>query len=87
MKHGTITLLVAAALSLAATAAAADGPPVRAATQGDGYLYAFDDDPMTAGGLGPLGARILIATRADRSTLIRPRTQFVIDLVRSVEKL
>jgi hypothetical protein len=87
MNRRTIVPLIATALVLAASTAAADGSTPRTTTEGDGYRYAFDDDPLTAGGLGPLGARILIATRADRSTLIRPRTQFVIDLVRSVEKL
>jgi hypothetical protein len=53
----------------------------------DGYTYKFNDDPLQAGGLGPLGARISVARSAVRATLIRPRTAFVVELLKSVEHL
>jgi hypothetical protein len=53
----------------------------------EAYRVVFDDDPLQAGGLGPIGARIAIMTRAARATLIRPRTAFVVELVKTVEQL
>jgi hypothetical protein len=56
-------------------------------TSYSGYRVNFDDDPLQAGDLGPVGARIAIMPRASRATLIRPRTAFVAELLKSVEHL
>jgi hypothetical protein len=62
-----------------------------AATQGSGnggdYGYKFDDDPLSAGGFGPNDARILVRPQAARTTLIRPRTSFVPEMLKSVENI
>lgn len=54
---------------------------------GEGYGYEFDDDPLAAGGFGPNDARIQVRQRAPKTTLIRPRTSFVPEMLKSVENL
>jgi hypothetical protein len=54
---------------------------------GDGYGYEFDDDPLNAGGFGPNDATIKVRARAARTTLIRPRTSFVPEMLKSVENI
>jgi hypothetical protein len=53
----------------------------------EGYGYTFDDDPLNAGGFGPNDATIRVRARAARTTLIRPRTSFVPEMLKSVENL
>jgi hypothetical protein len=53
----------------------------------EGYGYEFDDDPLSAGGFGPNDATIRVRPRAARTTLIRPRTSFVPEMLKSVENL
>jgi hypothetical protein len=53
----------------------------------EGYGYSFDDDPLSAGGFGPNDATIRVRPRAARTTLIRPRTSFVPEMLKSVESL
>jgi hypothetical protein len=53
----------------------------------DGYGYEFEDDPLNAGGFGPNDATIRVRARAARTTLIRPRTSFVPEMLKSVENL
>ena len=53
----------------------------------EGYGYEFDDDPLNAGGFGPNDATIRVRPRAARTTLIRPRTSFVPEMLKSVENL
>ena len=54
---------------------------------GDGYGYEFEDDPLNAGGFGPNDATIKVRPRAARTTLIRPRTSFVTEMLKSVENI
>jgi hypothetical protein len=58
-----------------------------AGDKGEGYGYEFDDDPLNAGGFGPNDATIRVRPRAARTTLIRPRTSFVPEMLKSVENL
>ena len=53
----------------------------------EGYGYEFDDDPLAAGGFGPNDSRIRVRRGAQRSTLIKPRIQFIRELLQSVEGL
>ncbi len=53
----------------------------------DGYGYEFEDDPLNAGGFGPNDATIRVRAKAARTTLIRPRTTFVPEMLKSVENL
>lgn len=77
---------VAVAVMFAAGAAAAQNEITESKTD-DGYGYSFDDDPLNAGGFGPNDATIRVRARAARTTLIRPRTSFVPEMLKSVENL
>jgi hypothetical protein len=77
--------LTAFMASGAAFAQAKDG--AGGGEKGDGYGYEFDDDPLSAGGFGPNDATIRVRPRAARTTLIRPRIQFVDEMLKSVENL
>jgi hypothetical protein len=61
-------------------------PSTQSAPKGD-YGYRFLDDPLTAGGFGGNDARITVASHAMRATLIRPRTAFVVEMLKTVENL
>jgi hypothetical protein len=83
-KIVAISMGVAAfALSSAALAQDAKGGGDKA----DGYGYEFSDDPLNAGGFGPNDATIKVRPRAARTTLIRPRTTFVPEMLKSVENI
>lgn len=56
-------------------------------SEGDGYGYSFDDDPLNAGGFGPNDATIRVRSKAARTTLIRPRTSFIPEMLKSVENI
>ncbi|MCL2776952.1 MAG: hypothetical protein FWD73_03035 [Polyangiaceae bacterium] len=51
------------------------------------YGYEFSDDPLAAGGFGPNDATIRVRPGPVRTTLIRPRTSFVPEMLKSVENL
>ena len=68
---------------LFATAAAAQD----AGGDSGGYGYEFADDPLTAGGFGPNDATIRVRPGPVRRTLIRPRTSFVPEMLKSVENI
>ncbi len=68
---------------------AAGAEPRRVAKrQGSGdYGYKFEDDPLSAGGFGPSDATIRVRPGPVRTTLIRPRTSFVPEMLKSVENI
>jgi hypothetical protein len=75
---------------LVALAAVALSPAAMAQAEGGddkGYGYEFEDDPLNAGGFGPNDATIRVRPKAARTTLIRPRTTFVPEMLKSVENL
>ena len=84
---------VAAALLLVSSAAFAQNTKPAAGAAGggggkeDGYGYEFSDDPLSAGGFGPNDATIRVRPGPVRTTLIRPRTSFVPEMLKSVENL
>ena len=85
-------LVVGAALlfvSGVASAQAAGGTPAAPPAGGNaqGYGYEFSDDPLNAGGFGPNDATIRVRPGPVRTTLIRPRTSFVPEMLKSVENL
>ena len=75
-------------VSVSAPSFAQDAP---AATGGSGgssdYGYKFEDDPLSAGGFGPADATIRVRPGPVRTTLIRPRTSFVPEMLKSVENI
>jgi hypothetical protein len=93
MATRTKTIGLLAGLSvfmLAAGAFAQDAgvkPAEGADKGGEGYGYEFDDDPLSAGGFGPNDATIKVRPKAARTTLIRPRTHFIPEMLKSVENI
>lgn len=83
--------VAALAIVLSSSAAfAQEGRQAAKSTEGggdDGYGYEFADDPLTAGGFGPNDATIRVRPGPVRRTLIRPRTSFVPEMLKSVENL
>jgi len=72
----------------ASTAAAGDrASKVSEAQDRSGWSYVFTDDPLQGGGPDLSAPRIQILAHALRQTLIRPRTAFVTDMLKSVEAL
>ena len=84
--HKSVAWLAAAAVLLSSTMAFAQGAK-SVEGDGDGYGYEFGDDPLTAGGFGPNDATIRVRPGPVRRTLIRPRTSFVPEMLKSVENL
>jgi hypothetical protein len=88
--------LVAGALMLTTAASAAGNSPNK---PNDGACYddkqaqsgdqtvKFCDDPMQAAGLGPMGDTLVVRPTAARMNLLRPRTQFVPEMLKSVENI
>jgi len=74
---GLATLLVSPSVFAQAKSSDSDG----------GYGYEFSDDPLNAGGFGPSDATIRVRPTAARTTLIRPRTSFVPEMLKSVENI
>ncbi|MFZ5889831.1 MAG: hypothetical protein ACOY0T_02090 [Myxococcota bacterium] len=93
MAKSKVALSVVAAgltLLLATPAFAQEAKEAAAAGGGDkaeGYGYEFEDDPLNAGGFGPNDATIKVRPKAARTTLIRPRTSFVTEMLKSVENI
>lgn len=86
------SLVVSGAVLLFSTSAFAQGGPKVKTTEDegggdDGYGYEFGDDPLSAGGFGPNDATIRVRPGPVRRTLIRPRTSFVPEMLKSVENL
>jgi hypothetical protein len=72
--------------SSAALAQEAKTTPGESGGTGD-YGYKFEDDPLAAGGFGPSDATIRVRPGPVRTTLIRPRTSFVPEMLKSVENI
>jgi len=88
-----MTLAAAVVTTLTASAFAQDRTgsrdrgTAREATSGNDVSYEFLDDPLAAGNLGPSGGGIIVRNRHMRTLLIRPRTQFITEMLKSVENL
>ncbi len=76
--------MAAVGVLLFTTEALAQG---KAGKKEEGYGYDFSDDPLNAGGFGPNDATIRVRPGPVRTTLIRPRTSFVPEMLKSVENL
>ena len=90
LKHSKVVAISigVAAFVLSSAALAQDAKPgAGGGDKADGYGYEFSDDPLNAGGFGPNDATIKVRPRAARTTLIRPRTTFVPEMLKSVENI
>ena len=82
-----VSVAVGLAAFMASGAAFAQAKDAAGEKGGDGYGYEFDDDPLAAGGFGPSDATIKVRPKAARTTLIRPRTHFIPEMLKSVENI
>ncbi len=80
-------LLSVSATSFAQDAAGGAGAPAPTSGASGDYGYKFEDDPLAAGGFGPSDATIRVRPGPVRTTLIRPRTSFVPEMLKSVENI
>ncbi len=89
-------LVAVALVFVSAQSFAQDAPPAGGGAGGAGgggggaggdYGYKFEDDPLAAGGFGPSDATIRVRPGPVRTTLIRPRTSFVPEMLKSVENI
>lgn len=82
------TALAVSVVSISASAFAQEkAGDVKSSDSKEGYGYEFTDDPLAAGGFGPNDATIRVRPGPVRATLIRPRTTFVPEMLKSVENL
>jgi hypothetical protein len=81
-----VALLSIASPSRAQDAAGGAAAGAQSGASGD-YGYKFEDDPLAAGGFGPSDATIRVRPGPVRTTLIRPRTSFVPEMLKSVENI
>lgn len=86
MRIGIFVSVVSASVLLVSGAFAQE-KEVKSSDTKDGYGYDFKDDPLAAGGFGPNDATIRVRPGPVRQTLIRPRTSFVPEMLKSVENL
>ncbi|MBV9946746.1 MAG: hypothetical protein JOZ69_07860 [Myxococcales bacterium] len=92
MIHRAVSVALFGALALSLTTSiSAAKPPVRStpatSPADEGYGYVFADDPLASGAFTPNDARIVVAGRPARVLLVRPRTAFIAELLKSVESL
>jgi hypothetical protein len=76
-------LVLAASPAFAQEPKPSASPPAKEA----GYGYVFTDDLLAGGVFDPNDVQIRVLRHPMRTTLIRPRTDFVPELLVSVEKL
>jgi hypothetical protein len=82
-----IALVTTSGASRAQDAAGGGATTTGDKTGNGDYGYKFEDDPLSAGGFGPSDATIRVRPGPVRTTLIRPRTSFVPEMLKSVENI
>ena len=85
-RHVLLALSCALVFSFASSAFA-DQKDYADQKDADGYRVVFKDDPMTASRDEASGSLISVRPRAARMSLLKPRTQFVGEMLKSVENL
>jgi hypothetical protein len=83
MKKGILAGM-AAFVGLCAVAPVASADPPK---QDNGYEYKFTDDKLLADTMGAAGAKISVVKVGRRERLLRPRVQFVQEMLKSVENM
>ena len=86
MKKILAGLFAFVALSTVASLASADPPNAPKKSSRD-YEYTFPDDALLTDTMGPTGAKITVLQKAQRPRLLRPRVQFVQEMLKSVENM
>ena len=83
----TLAAAVAAIVVLCSNLALADNTGYTENNVGTDQSVIFKDDPLAAGGFGPQDIHIRVIGAPKRAVLLRPRTQFVTEMLKSVEQL
>jgi hypothetical protein len=84
----TVTAAVAAIVVLCSNLALADQTQTYTENNTDkDQSVIFKDDPLAAGGWSPNDTPIRVLPSPKRVLLLRPRTQFVTEMLKSVEQL
>lgn len=87
MSARTCSLCVLAA-AIGISFASPAGAQVRRSNYKDqGGFHEFDDDPLHAEGASAMGSVLRFRPRPFRVMLLRPRTSFVGEMLKSVEKM
>lgn len=73
--------------SSAAMAAPTSKKKVETTEAGNDYGYKFEDDLLSGGVMGAESGMIKVRQGVVRRTLIRPRTHFVPELLKSIEQI
>lgn len=90
MLRKLITIAVPLSLTGIAPIASAETrhhPVAATHEEQNGYGYEFTDDKLLGGGNSTYGSTIRVPGRFPKTLLIRPRTQFVAEMLKSVEVL
>ena len=85
VRKAVLGLMVTSILAAASSAFADNTYVEQNGTAGQNVV--FKDDPLAAGGLGPNDVILKTRPSAVRMVLVRPRTQFVSEMLKSVENL
>ena len=83
MKKAILASLVALVGVCAAAPNASADPPKKE----QGYEYKFTDDKLLGDNMGATGAQIRVVKVGRRERLLRPRIQFVQEMLKSVENM
>ena len=86
-KKAAAAVTVLFVLGFAGVASAEETDDYKTQDEKDGYSVTFKDDGLLGGGLDGGGPMIKVRGRPVRVTLIRPRTSFVQEMLKSVENL
>jgi hypothetical protein len=80
----TILAALGLALGMSAMTPVAHADPTK---KDNNYGYTFDDDLLKGGNNSATGAQITVLKLGRRDRLLRPRVQFVTEMLKSVENL
>ena len=86
MTHRTLAA-IAVAVAIAAPRPAHAADDYVDQTDRDGQRVVFKDDPMTAGPMASTGSLLVVRPSAARVGLLRPRVEFIHEMLKSVENL
>ncbi len=87
MKKAMIGCVSALVLSVAGAASAGEGDGYTTQDEADGYSVKFVDDLLQDKNVDSSAAQIVVRPSGARMLLIRPRTSFVQEMFKSVEKI
>lgn len=82
-----MVLALTLTVGIAATAAAQDTRRQAEPELAPDVNYDFEDDRVTGDGVAPVGTLVPGRIRPRRTSLVRPRVHFVLELTKSIERI